>query len=212
MMYCVYLVSYKGSNHPPYYIGSTSIEKIQNGYLGSPKSIKWINILKEEMKNKDLYEVSILQTTKTRKKAIDIELKIQKHFEVVKSDLFWNESYASPNGFFGRDVSGKNNPMYGKDWRVEKTEEEMEEYRKKHSIHSKEVRKNKSKEEMEDWNRKVGEGCKKYWEENPEELEKLKQKIRNALVFEERTCPHCGLVGKGGAMTRWHFDNCKENK
>lgn len=25
----------------------------------------------------------------------------------------------------------------------------------------------------------------------------------------ERTCPHCGFVGKGGIMIKWHFDNCK---
>ena len=25
----------------------------------------------------------------------------------------------------------------------------------------------------------------------------------------KRTCPHCGLVGGGGNMTRHHFDNCK---
>jgi hypothetical protein len=23
------------------------------------------------------------------------------------------------------------------------------------------------------------------------------------------TCPHCGKVGKGASMFRWHFDNCK---
>jgi hypothetical protein len=23
-------------------------------------------------------------------------------------------------------------------------------------------------------------------------------------------CPHCGKEGRGGAMTQWHFDNCKE--
>jgi hypothetical protein len=23
------------------------------------------------------------------------------------------------------------------------------------------------------------------------------------------TCPHCGLIGNGGTMLRWHFDNCK---
>lgn len=27
----------------------------------------------------------------------------------------------------------------------------------------------------------------------------------------EMKCPHCGLVGKGGNMTRFHFDNCKIN-
>jgi hypothetical protein len=25
----------------------------------------------------------------------------------------------------------------------------------------------------------------------------------------ERTCPHCNKTGKGSAMHRWHFDNCK---
>jgi len=25
-----------------------------------------------------------------------------------------------------------------------------------------------------------------------------------------KTCPHCGKVGKGSGMTRFHFDNCKE--
>jgi hypothetical protein len=26
------------------------------------------------------------------------------------------------------------------------------------------------------------------------------------------TCPHCNKTGNNGAMRRWHFDNCKENK
>ena len=26
--------------------------------------------------------------------------------------------------------------------------------------------------------------------------------------MKEMTCPHCGLTGKGGNMTRYHFDNC----
>ena len=28
--------------------------------------------------------------------------------------------------------------------------------------------------------------------------------------LEQMTCPHCGKVGAGGSMKRWHFDNCKE--
>lgn len=28
--------------------------------------------------------------------------------------------------------------------------------------------------------------------------------------FRERTCPHCGKVGAGGVMSRWHFDNCRQ--
>ena len=26
---------------------------------------------------------------------------------------------------------------------------------------------------------------------------------------ESKTCPHCGLVGRGGVMGRYHFDACK---
>jgi len=26
---------------------------------------------------------------------------------------------------------------------------------------------------------------------------------------EQVTCPHCGQVGVGSVMSRWHFDNCK---
>lgn len=29
-------------------------------------------------------------------------------------------------------------------------------------------------------------------------------------VFAEVKCPHCGLIGKGPNMTRYHFDNCKK--
>jgi len=25
-----------------------------------------------------------------------------------------------------------------------------------------------------------------------------------------RECPHCGKIGSGGSMNRWHFDNCKK--
>jgi hypothetical protein len=36
-----------------------------------------------------------------------------------------------------------------------------------------------------------------------------KIKIRN-WQKQERTCPHCGKVGKGSVMSRHHFERCKE--
>ncbi len=30
------------------------------------------------------------------------------------------------------------------------------------------------------------------------------------MIKPEHTCPHCNRKGRGGAMLRWHFDNCKE--
>ena len=32
---------------------------------------------------------------------------------------------------------------------------------------------------------------------------------KTAKVLKERICPHCGKIGKGPNMTRYHFDNCK---
>lgn len=36
--------------------------------------------------------------------------------------------------------------------------------------------------------------------------------IKYKTESEIRTCPHCGKVGKGSAMTQWHFDNCGINR
>ena len=44
--------------------------------------------------------------------------------------------------------------------------------------------------------------------------EETKEKLRQANRGKKETftCSHCGKVGSGGSMTRWHFDNCKEKK
>ena len=114
-MYVCYLTIYKGEKLPPYYIGSTSLNKIENGYRGSVVSKKYKNVFKNELKtNPELFDIIILSKHDNRKEAIEIELLLQKEFDVVKSDLFFNEAFASINGMFGRDVSGSNNPMFGK--------------------------------------------------------------------------------------------------
>lgn len=113
--YVVYLVTYNGDKLPKYYIGSTSIEKINNGYLGSVKSKKWKTIFEKEVKNnRELFNLEILSYHKTREDALLEEYRIQKEKNVVKSLEFFNESLANINGFFGRDVSGKVNPMFGR--------------------------------------------------------------------------------------------------
>ena len=114
--YVTYIVKYSGNLLPVYYIGSTSAKKALSGdYFGSIKSKKYGDTFRRELKNnKHLFELEILSAHPDRKSAIDEELKIQKERDVVKSDLYMNESYAVPNGFFGMDVSGSNNPLYGK--------------------------------------------------------------------------------------------------
>ena len=46
-------------------------------------------------------------------------------------------------------------------------------------------------------------------DEHKQNLRKPKGKQKNPAA--EVECPHCGLVGRGGNMTRKHFDNCKMN-
>jgi hypothetical protein len=114
-MYVSYLTIYHGEKLPPYYIGSTSILKIEKGYHGSVSSKRYKQIFKSELlKEPNLFETIILSTHENRKEAIEMELLLQVKFDVVKSKNFFNESFAKVNGMFGRDVSGINHPMFGK--------------------------------------------------------------------------------------------------
>ena len=113
--FVVYKVIYGGDKHPPFYIGSTSKSKLLSGYRGSISSLKWKDVVKREMKeNKELYSFEILSEHTTRQEALDAELEHQRQESVVTNPLYYNEAYAIPSGFFGRDVSGKNNPRFGK--------------------------------------------------------------------------------------------------
>lgn len=126
-MYCVYLTKYLGDKLPPLYIGSTSVEKIRNGYKGSVASLKYGSIWKEEINNNpDLFEVTILSEHTSREDALSNEYRLHLKFDVVKSPLFINQSNACVDGCFGMDVSGQLNPMYG----VEKTAYTIESIRK----------------------------------------------------------------------------------
>lgn len=114
-MYCTYLTVYFGDKLPRRYIGSTTIEKVNSGYNGSVASKKWEAVYRQEqMNNKHLFKTRILSLHESDIEAREMELKLHLKYNVVSSDLYFNESLARPNGHFGRDVSGKNNPMYGK--------------------------------------------------------------------------------------------------
>jgi hypothetical protein len=113
-MYCVYITTYTGDKLPKFYVGSTSIEKIKKGYNGSVASKQWGNIWNREIKEMPhLFDTQIISEHETRKDALEAELEFQLIQNVVESSEWVNKSLAQPDGFFGMDVSGKNNPMYG---------------------------------------------------------------------------------------------------
>lgn len=112
--YVVYMTKYSGIKLPKYYVGSTSLLKIKNGYFGSIRSKKYRGIFESELKdNKHLFSIEILSYHNSRKDALIDELRIQIELDVVKSNEYFNESYAIKDGYFGRKVIGKDHPKYG---------------------------------------------------------------------------------------------------
>jgi hypothetical protein len=113
-IYCVYLTIYRGTKLPPFYIGSSSVEKVQNGYHGSVCSKQFKDIWKSELRfNPNLFETKIISTHSDRKEATLKERTFQKKVNAVRNPLYINQSFAAYDSFTDRDQSGKNNPMYG---------------------------------------------------------------------------------------------------
>nr|QMP83748.1 MAG: hypothetical protein [Caudoviricetes sp.] len=119
-IYCVYLTIYFGNKLPPFYIGSSSVEKVQNGYKGTVTSKKYCKIWNKEIKeHPNYFKTKIISKHLTRQEATFKENKLQKLLNVVKSTMYINMAVASPNGFFGMEVSGQNNPNYRNLWSTE---------------------------------------------------------------------------------------------
>ena len=115
MEYCVYITTYVGSAMPGRYIGSSSVNRVRNGYRGSVRSKKWCSVWENEVKNHpEYFHTEILSVHQTRQDALAEELRLQVLMGVVKSTEWINEGYAQVKGYAGRNVQGSNNPMYGR--------------------------------------------------------------------------------------------------
>ena len=130
ILHCTYLTMYTGSKLPKWYIGKSTVQKVNNGYNGSVTSKKYKSIYdSEQTLNKHLFKTRILSTFLTAEEALTEELRLQKMHKVLKNQKYINMAYASINGFFGMDnighthseetkmkigLKGKNHPMYGK--------------------------------------------------------------------------------------------------
>ena len=114
-IYCTYLTTYSGNKLPMFYIGSTSITKIRNGYKGSVSSKEYKQIWEKELKeNPHLFKTKIITLHSDRKLATEKENYFHIKMNVVKSTLYLNKSNAIPDGSYGLSMNGPNNPMYGK--------------------------------------------------------------------------------------------------
>lgn len=99
-----------------FYIGSSSVDRVNNGYHGSVLSKKYQSIWLYELKNNPhLFKTKIITQHKTRKEALEKEKQLHLKLNVAKCDMYINMSIASEKGYYGLGLSGKDNPNYGKD-------------------------------------------------------------------------------------------------
>jgi hypothetical protein len=92
---------------PPFYIGSTKIEKINKGYHGSVSSAEWSDVWRSELRNHpELFKTFIIpaQYRSSVAEIVELERLWQVEFDVVQNPLFVNKCY-SKRGFFGSSAS-----------------------------------------------------------------------------------------------------------
>jgi hypothetical protein len=86
-----------------FYLGSTSVTKIQTGYHGSVSSRKYKSIWKSELTNNpDQFKTVILTTHQTRKEAVEREYYLQVHVKASVNDMYINEAYARRGFAYGK--------------------------------------------------------------------------------------------------------------
>jgi len=109
-IYCVYLTIYSGNKLPPFYIGSTTVNRIQNeNYNGSVSSKMFKSIwASERATSPHLFKTIILKTFKTRDEATEKENKLQKAVNAPNNPLYINRAFASKMAY-----DEKYNPLKG---------------------------------------------------------------------------------------------------
>lgn len=216
--YVVYLTIYRGNRLPPFYIGYTRENKIEDGYRGSVKSRRYKDLWKKELReNPHLFKTVILQRFDTYQEALFREESLHRKLKVVSNPLYTNMSIGKGKfGFWGDD-----HPLKGKH-PTEKTREKM-----RHSRKGRTPNKGKSMpEHVKDSLLRANTG------RHPTDatIQKIRASHTGIHFSEERKknisaskkgratkrhiprakirCPHCNKSGDISLMKRWHFENC----
>ena len=85
---------------PPFYIGSSSMDKVASGYCGSVKSAAYGETWRKELEqHKELFETKIVSTHSSREDALKRENQLHKKLRVVANPLYINKATAA--GSFG---------------------------------------------------------------------------------------------------------------
>lgn len=194
----------------------TTVEEVEK-YKGS--GIKWANHLREFGNNVTTeiygyYEYKHECKSAARKFSIDNN--------IVESNEWANDIIE--NGLNGGPLCGDKNGMYGKKHSEESAYKCGNAFRGKERPEHAELMKGENNPMYGKSNhthglkRRAAEvlNGNTYEEIFGEEYAKeLKEKLSLAQKgkkhnLKEKTCPHCGKIGKGPNMTRYHFENCKD--
>jgi hypothetical protein len=91
MRYCTYLTTYKGGLLPPFYIGYSTVRKVERGYRGTVSSRRYASIWKSELRgNPHLFTTKILTKHDRLAEAKEKEAYFQRCFNVAKNPMFIN--------------------------------------------------------------------------------------------------------------------------
>jgi len=103
----VYLTMYLGDLMPKWYIGSSKLSKIRNGYNGSVQSKKYKSTWNTERKaNKKLFHTRVLSCHNSVAEALKEELRLQVKHNVVLNSNYINLALAQKDGYFGYSEQG----------------------------------------------------------------------------------------------------------
>lgn len=189
-MWCTYLTIYNGTKLPKRYIGSTRVDRINSGYNGTVKSKAYKLIYDEEQtKNKHMFRTRILNTHETHDAAIAEELRLHIKYNVVRDNGYINMTLASPNGCFGRNMTGELHPFYGK--------KHTDESKKKISMSIKKLYENGKVSPLANIDHN-GENNPFYGKTHTEEG---KAKMRKPKTYVPKwKCPHCDKTYDAGNL------------
>lgn len=166
-----------------------------DGYYGSGK------IFKRALKKygKQNFTRHTLMEFESMEDAFEIE-------KLIVDDIFCNrvDTYNIANGGFGGKIY-KEHPrgMLGKNHSEELKEQYSNRMKKHYETNLPYIR-------TEETKRKISEA--KLGKPNPNKGKPLSEDAKNNMrkPKEKHICPYCNIVGGGGNMKRYHFDNCKQ--
>lgn len=213
--------------HKHYYGTRSSKVKPENDlgvkYFSSSKDIDFI---KDQKKNPRNYKYKIIKISKTRKEAIELEIKLHNKFNVGVNESFYNRCKQTSSGWdttgkgdLGQANFGEKNGMFGKT-HSDLSRKKIKEARRKQgsnvwnagkkNIYNKDTLEKISQTvSNQRWVKKNN----KHIKIHKDELEKylndgwVQGIIKNDLII----CKYCEREMNIGNHNRWHGENCKFN-